>query len=94
MHRVGGDELAAVPDTPGNRPDDGEERLADGYRRLSGQLARAWALCGKEPGMDRLLPEVQFYEEVRVYMAKFDAENRRADSHPSAERRSPGCSRH
>jgi type I restriction enzyme R subunit len=73
------------PGTPGNRPEDGEERLADRYRRLSSQLARAWALCGKEPGMARLLPEVQFYEEVRVYMAKFDAEDRRADGRPVPE---------
>ena len=35
--------------------------------------------------MARLLPEVQFYEEVRVYMAKFDAEDRRADGRPVPE---------
>ena len=31
--------------TPGNQVTEGEERLADRYRRLSGRLTRAWALC-------------------------------------------------
>ena len=73
------------PETPGNRPGDGEESLADRYRRLSSRLSRAWALCGREEGMAALLPAAQFYEEVRVYMAKFDAEDRRADGRPVPE---------
>ncbi len=67
--------------TPGNRVDEGE-RLVDRFRSLSSQLARAWALC---TGSDELAPvrfEVQFYEEVRVCMAKFDANARRASGEP------------
>ena len=67
--------------TPGNRVDEGE-RLVDRFRSLSSQLARAWALC---TGSDELAPvrfEVQFYEEVRVCMAKFDANARRANGEP------------
>ena len=73
------------PSTPGNQVDEGEERLADRFRRLSGQLTRAWALT---TGTDALTPvrnEVRFYEEVRVYMAKFDAEERRASGQPVPE---------
>ena len=39
-------------------------------------------------GTDALAPlrnEVLFYEEVRVYMAKFDAEERRASGQPVPE---------
>ena len=73
------------PTTPGNRVAEGEERLADRFRRLSGRLTRAWALA---TGTDELAPlrnEVRFYEEVRVYMAKFDAEERRASGQPVPE---------
>lgn len=73
------------PLTPGNQVAEGEETLADRFRRLSGQLTRAWALC---TGTDELAPdrpEVQFYEEVRTYMAKFDALDRRASGQPVPE---------
>jgi len=73
------------PLTPGNQVADGEEPLSAQYRRLSGQLARAWALC---TGSDELMPvrfDVQFYEEVRVYMAKFDAADRVARGEPIPE---------
>ena len=73
------------PVTPGNQVADGEEPLSGQYRRLSGQLARAWALC---TGSDELTPvrlDVQFYEEVRVYMAKFDAADRVARGEPIPE---------
>ncbi len=60
---------------------DGEAPAAV-FRRLVGQLARAWALAG---GADELQPvrdDVRFLEEVRVWMAKFDAEDRRARGEP------------
>ncbi|MBA3906069.1 MAG: type I restriction endonuclease subunit R, partial [Pseudonocardiales bacterium] len=73
------------PATPGNQVEDDGERLTDRYRTLSSRLARAWALC---TGTDKLAPfrfEAQFYEEVRVYLAKFDAEDRRATGRPVPE---------
>ncbi len=73
------------PATPGNQVAEGEEKLADRYRTLSGQLARAWALCSASDVLAEVRPEVQFYEEVRVYMAKFDAEDRRAEGKPVPE---------
>ena len=81
------------PKTPGNQvigeqggEGSGEqETLAARYRRLSGQLARAWALCSKSEAVQVLRPEITFYEEVRVWMAKFDAEERQARGEPIPE---------
>jgi len=73
------------PATPGNQVPDGEETLAARYRRLSGQLARAWAICGGTGTLPTLHPEVRFYEEVRVWMAKFDAEDRQSRGEPIPE---------
>jgi restriction endonuclease HindI-like protein len=64
--------------------------LADRYRRLSGRLTRAWALSSGTDALAPLRNEVLFYEEVRVYMAKFAAE----DAEPPASlylRRSSAC---
>ena len=66
------------PATPGNQAAEGDETLRRRYRSRRGQLARAWALCSGPRRLAELRPEVQFYEEVRVWMAKFDAEERRA----------------
>ena len=70
------------PSTPGNQVDEGEERLADAFRRLSGQVARAWALASGSETLEHRRPELKFYEEVRVYMAKLDAEERLARGEP------------
>ncbi len=73
------------PATAGNQVAAGEESLTARYRRLSGQLARGVGdLRGqREPGP--LHPEVRFYEEVRVWMAKFDAEHRQSRGEPVPE---------
>lgn len=73
------------PSTPGNVSDDGSVPLAAAYRRVSGQLARAWALCAGSIEDQALRAEVQFYEEVRVYLAKFDAADRQASGEPVPE---------
>ncbi|MGH3789176.1 MAG: type I restriction endonuclease subunit R [Pseudonocardiaceae bacterium] len=73
------------PTTPGNQVAEGEETLATRYRKLSNQLARAWAICGGTETLAPLHPEVRFYEEVRVWMAKFDAEDRQSRGEPIPE---------
>ena len=73
------------PSTPGNQPADGEEALAGKYRRYSGQLSRAWALCSGTSALAELRPEIQVYEEIRVWMAKFDAADRQASGEPIPE---------
>ena len=70
------------PATPGNQVAEGEERLADAFRRLSGQVGRAWALASGSETLEHRRPELKFYEEVRVYMAKLDAEERLARGEP------------
>jgi type I restriction enzyme R subunit len=73
------------PKTPGNQVTGEQESLAARYRLLSGQLARAWALCSKSDAVQGLRPEITFYEEVRVWMAKFDAEDRQSRGEPIPE---------
>ncbi len=73
------------PKTPGNDVAEGEETLADRFRKLSGQLARAWVLCAGSHTLEHLRPEVQFYEEVRVWMAKHDAQERQARGEPGPD---------
>ena len=73
------------PATPGNQVEDGEETLAAQFRRLSSQLARAWAICGRSENLVPLRGDAQFYEEVRVWMGKFDAEERHASGEPVPE---------
>jgi len=71
--------------TAGNQVPDGEETLAARSRKLSSQLARAWAICGGSETLAHLHPEVRFYEEVRVWMAKFDADDRQSRGEPIPE---------
>ncbi|MBP3042423.1 type I restriction endonuclease subunit R [Arthrobacter jiangjiafuii] len=73
------------PLTPGNQPEPDGESLASQYRRYSGQLARAWALCSGSDHLSQLLPEIKVYEEIRVWMAKWDAEDRQSRGEPVPE---------
>ncbi|MBT2500095.1 type I restriction endonuclease subunit R [Agromyces sp. ISL-38] len=69
---------------PLNRPDL-DETLASRYRRLSGKLARLWALASGRRTLAAVHDEIAFYEEVRVWMAKFDAIDRKASGEPIPE---------
>lgn len=64
------------PEDPNARP------LADAFRSLSSKLDRAWALAAGHDDIQALLPEVQFYKEVRVWMAKYDARERLSRGEP------------
>lgn len=71
------------PATPGNQTEDGTESLLTAYRRLSAGLGRAWALASGHSTLSEVQQRaVRFYEEVRVYIAKFDAEERIARGEP------------
>ena len=61
------------------------DRLANRYRAASGALARAWALGSGRAGLAELHDEIAFYEEVRVWMAKFDAMERQSRDEPVPE---------
>jgi type I restriction enzyme, R subunit len=73
------------PSTPGNRVSEGEETLGDRFRKLSNQLARAWALCSGSQALEPLRVTAKFYEEVRVWIGKFDAQQRQAEGRPVPE---------
>lgn len=66
------------PRTPGNQVDEDEEPLADRYRRLSSNLSRLWAVAGSDDRLRERAADAKFFEEVRVYMAKYDAAERQA----------------
>ncbi len=70
------------PAIPGNQVAEGEATLADRFRKLTGHLSRAWALCAGSSAVVGLRPTVKFYEQVRVWMAKFDAQERQAAGKP------------
>ncbi len=73
------------PHTLGNQVADGEIDLAGRYRQLAGQLGRAWALAAGADNLGDVRDEVRFYEEVRVWMAKYDAAERTARGEPVPE---------
>jgi type I restriction enzyme, R subunit len=73
------------PSTPGNQPSEENETLGDRFRKLARQLARAWALAVSSPTLKDLQPTARFYEEVRVWMGKFDAQERQASGKPVPE---------
>jgi type I restriction enzyme R subunit len=73
------------PSTPGNQVAEGEQTLGQRFRTLAGQLARAWALAGGRETLGDLRSTARFYEEVRVWMAKFDAQERQAAGRPVPE---------
>jgi type I restriction enzyme R subunit len=70
---------------PLNDPALGPERLAARYRSATSRLARLWALASGREGLAELHEEIAFYEEVRVWMAKFDAAERQARDEPVPE---------
>ncbi|WP_353848603.1 type I restriction enzyme endonuclease domain-containing protein [Cellulomonas sp.] len=70
------------PDTPPVTAGDDEEPRVAAYRREAGRLARAWAIAGRADALHVRRPEAQFFEEVRVWIGKFDAEDRQARGEP------------
>jgi type I restriction enzyme R subunit len=71
-----------APTTPG---DQNEPTLGDRFRGLSSHLARAWSLCAGNETLGELRQTVKFYEQVRVVMSKFDAQQRQAEGKPIPE---------
>ncbi|MCI1748857.1 MAG: HsdR family type I site-specific deoxyribonuclease [Acidipropionibacterium sp.] len=86
-------EYLRSPNTPGNAvagasSDDaveGQVTLKDRFRMLSGQLGRMWAVSSGSDTLADLRREIAFYEEVRGWMAKWDAREREASGQPIPE---------
>jgi type I restriction enzyme R subunit len=70
------------PETPGNQPDEGEDTLAERFRKASAKLARFYALCAGTGAVNDYRDDIAFFEAVRVWMAKWDAEERAARGAP------------
>lgn len=66
------------PDTPGNQVEEDEPTLADRFRQQAAQLARLYAICSGSNEVAAYRADIAFFEEVRVMMARFDAEDRNA----------------
>jgi type I restriction enzyme R subunit len=77
------------PTTPGNKvtgdPGDDAEPVGQRFRKLVAQLARWWSVASGRETLADLWPAVQFYEQVRVFMAKLDAAERQAAGEPVPE---------
>ncbi|CAM2854885.1 type I restriction endonuclease subunit R [Skermania piniformis] len=78
-------EYLRSPASAGNEP--GEESLGERFRKLANELGRAWALCAEAQTLEAaqretLRAKVRFYEEVRVWMNKLDAQQRQAEGRP------------
>ena len=75
------------PGTPGNTdPEDPTVRpVADTFRSQASRLHRAWALAGRVAAVERFRLDVKFYEEVRTWLAKLDAQDRIARGEPIPE---------
>ena len=70
------------PATPGNQVAEGEPTLGDRFRVAASTLARFYALCSSHKEMRDRRDEIAFFEEIRVWMAKADADDRRARGLP------------
>jgi type I restriction enzyme R subunit len=67
---------------PANQPAEGEPTLAERFRTHSARLARFYALCASSAQVGELKDDIAFFEAVRIWMAKFDADERRASGQP------------
>src|SRR6185437_7801661 len=70
------------PATPGNQVADDEPTLGDRFRAAAAKLARFYALCSTHKEMNELRDDIAFFEEIRVWMAKADADDRKARGEP------------
>ena len=71
--------------SPLNDPSLDKQTLKARYRAASSALSRSWALSSGRSTLSELHDEIAFYEEVRVWMAKFDASERQARDEPIPE---------
>lgn len=70
------------PTTKGNMGVDTKDSLLTRFKSEAGKLARLWTLVGSHKDVQTLLPKAKFYEEMRVWIAKFEAEARIANGAP------------
>ena len=74
---LGAVEYLRDPKTPGNQIEEGEPNLAERFRHASSQLVRMYAICSSSGQLADQRADIAFFEEIRVWMARFDAEERK-----------------
>ncbi|MGH3834835.1 MAG: type I restriction endonuclease subunit R [Pseudonocardiaceae bacterium] len=79
---LGAVEYLRNPNNPGNQVCNGEATLAERFRASSAKLARFYALCSSSGEMNPYRDDIKFFEAVRIWMAKWDAEERAAQGLP------------
>lgn len=67
---------------PANTPPDAEQSLGLRFTKAATKLERLWALCSRSTDLSDLRDDITFFVAVRIWMAKFDAEERRARGLP------------
>jgi len=70
------------PENPDNKVEGEELSAAERFRQASAKLARFYALCSSTGEMNPYRDGIAYFEAVRVWMAKFDAEERAASGRP------------
>jgi type I restriction enzyme R subunit len=71
------------PSLPENQVDPTQEpTLADRFRLASARLDRLYALCSTSGDINGLRDDIAFFQAVRVWMAKYDVEDRRSRGLP------------
>ncbi len=76
---VGAANYLRDPQAPGNQVEDGEPTLTQRFCQQSTRLARLYALCTGSTKIASYRADIAFFEEVRIMMMRFDAEERQAN---------------
>ncbi len=79
---LGAVELLRSPQNPHNQVEPGELSAGERFRQASAKLARFYALCSSSGEMNPYRDGIAFFENVRVCMAKFDADEREVSGTP------------
>jgi type I restriction enzyme R subunit len=61
----------------------GEPDLVQRFNKAERGLLRAFAMCATQPGIQGLRDDIQFFDSIRVWLAKVDADDRSARGLPS-----------
>jgi len=71
------------PSLPENQVDTTKEpTLAERFRQAASKLDRLYALCSTSGDLNGLRDDIAFFQAVRVWMAKYDVEDRRSRGLP------------
>jgi type I restriction enzyme R subunit len=70
------------PQLGANKVETGLDTLPERFRKASAKLDRLYALCASSGQLNAHRDDIAFFDAVRVWMAKYDAEDRRARGMP------------